>query len=162
MHQFNLWKHVLHSCSAAVTPIIRSETRFYRDEKGSRQIIDLTESIQSNLLEEIPVSLETFNSLSQVLKKTFLEGIDEGEREAIAFLYQNRQKNIFRFCSADLLAIKCLGVLGLSHHCLCMEELFERLHIKISTPHQYKVTHSKQLLKKMLSQGFSEAHLHKM
>lgn len=162
LHQFGLWNHVIHSCSAAITPIIRSETRFFRDEKGDRTVIDLTENIASGNLQEIDVSAEVFHSLSKVLKKTFLEGIDEGEREAIAFIYHNRNKSLFRFCSADLLAMKCLGVLGLSHQTMSMEELFEKLRIKTPLSHHYKQTHSKELLKRMLGQGFAEAHLHKI
>lgn len=161
LHSLSLWKHVIHSCSAAVTPIIRREAHFYKDEMGSRRVIDLIEDIKNKRLEEIEVSLATFHSLTDVLKKSFLEGIDEGEREAIAFLFQNRHKNLFRFCSADMLAIKCLGVLGLSHLGISMEELLGEIKIKPNLSVRYKQTHSKELLKRMLAQGFQEAHLHK-
>jgi len=161
LHSHSLWKHVIHSCNAAVTPIIRREARYYNNERGNRNVIDLIEDIKNKRLEEIEVSMEIFQSLSNVLKKTFLEGIDEGEREAISFLYQNRKKNLFRFCSADMLAIKCLGVLGMSHLGISMEELFEKINLKPDLSTRYKQTHSKELLKRMLAQGFQESHLHK-
>lgn len=161
LHSLSLWKRVTHSCCAAVTPIIRREAKFYKDEAGNRNVIDLIEDIKNKRLEEIEVSLTTFHSLGDVLKKSFLEGIDEGEREAISFLYQNRHKNLFRFCSADMLAIKCLGVLGLSHLGISMEELFEKIKLKPDLSVRYKQTHSKELLKRMLAQGFQESHLHK-
>ncbi len=160
LHQFSL-KAVIHACHAAVTPIIRRECRFYKDEQGQKKSIDLSKDISDQKIEEIPIPLEIFNSFHRVLKDPFLEGIDEGEREAIAFLYTSKQKDPYLFCTADQLAIKCLGVLGLRRQGMSMQELFEKLKLKTNLPNRYLQTRSKQHFEKMLNEGFQESHLHK-
>lgn len=156
LHQLALWKPVIHSCHIAITPIIRRESRFYKDQQGQKKPIDLSQDIADQKVEEILVPLETFNSLQGVLNNFFLQGIDEGEREAIAFLYKNKQKDLYLFCTADMLAIKCLGVLGLRYQGISMQALLEKINNKAN-----KQTHSKQLFEKLLNEGFQEAHLHK-
>jgi hypothetical protein len=156
-HQNSQWGSVLNAYNTAVTPIIRRECRFYRDPQGEKKPIDLHKTIQENRLKEIPVSIQTFDHLPNVLKEPFLRGIDDGEREVIAWLYENRQNTPYRFCTADALAAKCLGVLGLRQHGISVQELLENAHIKSSVGHPL----SKQYFDKMLNEGFSEAAMHK-
>jgi hypothetical protein len=105
-HRFSIWKHVIHACQGAVTPIIKREVRFYKDLKGEKNPIDLSQYVQSQEIEEILVSQKEFVSLETVLHNFFLQSIDEGEREAIAFLYSNQKSNKYLFCTLDQLAIK--------------------------------------------------------
>lgn len=160
LHQNSLWKSVIHSGQIAITPIIRREVKFYRDKLGEKKPINLSEDIASKKIEEIEVSLETFTSLPMFLKDSILDGIDDGEREAIAFLHANKRKETYLFCTADQLAIKCLGVLGLSHFGISLQELLDSIKIKSHFLHK-DVTYCKTHFDKMLSEGFGERHLHK-
>jgi hypothetical protein len=162
LHKYSLWKQVIHACSAAITPIIKREVRFYIDGQGRKQQIDLHMDIQAKKIEEIVVSIEEFSSLEAILNNFFLQSIDAGEREVIAFLYHSQRKDEFLFCTADMLAIKCLGVLGLRYQGLSLQELFTKLHISINhLPSRYIQAHSKEVFERMLIEGFQEAHLHK-
>jgi len=107
-------------------------------------------------IEEISVSVEMYNALQNVLTASFLEGIDDGEREAIAFLYSTREGSAYLFCTGDRLAIKCLGILGLCG--ISLQELLEKLKIGADLHLQ---THSRALFEKMLSKGLQEVYLHK-
>jgi hypothetical protein len=155
LHQFSLWNPIIHACQAVVTPIIRHEVKFYKDAEGQKQPINLSKDIEDQKIEEISVSLEIYNALQHVLTASFLEGIDEGEREALAFLHSSRQSS-YLFCTGDLLAIKCLGVLGLKG--VSLQDLLEQF--KIGSNRHYK-NHSRELFEKMLNRGLVESHLHK-
>lgn len=161
LHRFSLWKQVTHACNAAVTPIIKREARFYKDEKGYKKPIELSQDIESQKVEEISVSLKDFSCLEDILNDFFLQSIDAGEKEAIAFLYNTRKSNQYLFCTADMLAIKCLGVLGLRYHGISLQELFEKLVIKSNSLGNSIQTHSKVLFERMLDEGFQESHLHR-
>jgi hypothetical protein len=161
LHRFSLWKQVTHACSAAITPIIKREARFYKDEQGCKKPIELSLDVESQKVEEIPVSLKDFSCLDTVLNDFFLQSIDAGEREAIAFLYNTRQSNQYLFCTADMLAIKCLGILGLKFHGISLQELFEKLAIKSNPLGNAIHNHSKELFDRMLNEGFQESHLYK-
>ncbi len=159
LHHYSIWEPIIHACRIAVTPIINREVRFYKDLQGQKQHINLSMHIHTQQIDEIPVSIGEFSHLEKELSIFFLKGIDEGEREAIAFLHSSKKKDDFLFCTADMLAIKCLGILGLRNHGLSMEELLEIscIHTQIPLPK----SRSKQLFKKMLAEGFQEMHLHK-
>lgn len=102
------------------------------------------------------VSIEDFLSLEGVLNDFFLLSIDEGEREAISFLYNTKQKNEFLFCTADLLAIKCLGVLGLRYLGISIQELFKKCNISSNLPSRYIQNHSKKILNECLLKGLQK------
>ncbi len=161
LHKFSLRKQVTHSCNAAITPIIKHEARFYRDEQGVKKPIELSQDIESKKVEEIPVSLKDFSCLDDILNNFFLKSIDDGEREAIAFLYNTRQSNEYLFCTADMHAIKCLGVLGLKFHGISLQELFEKLVIKSNPLGNSIHAHSKELFGRMVNEGFQESLLHR-
>ncbi len=161
LHKYSLWKQVVHSCQAAVTPIIVKETRFYKDEQGQKRQIDLRQNIETKTIEEILVTIDEFSSLDSILNEFFLQSIDEGEREVIAYLYNAKKKDEFLFCTADILAIKCLGVLGLRYQGLSMEGLFEILHMNTNISGRYNQTRSKKTFERMLNEGFQEANLHR-
>lgn len=161
LHKFSLWNQITHACNAAVTPIIKHEARFYKDEQGCKKSIELSRHGEPQMVEEIPVSLGDFASLNSILNDFFLQSIDAGEREAIGFLYNTRQTNQYLFCTADMLAIKCLGVLGLRYHGISLQELFDKLTINLNPLGNAIHTHSKKLFDRMLNEGFQESHLHK-
>jgi hypothetical protein len=159
-HHHSIWNQATQNCHVAVTPIIRREAKFYRDDKGQKISIDLDLEISSKKIEEIPVSIQVFSRLHTTLNRTFLAGIDQGEREAIAFLNASPRER-YLFCTADLLAIKCLGVLGLRNQGISVEGLLTMLKIKANLPPRYLQSHSKKVFERMLNEGFQEAHLHK-
>lgn len=147
LHRWNLWDAFAHAHSLAVTPIIQQETRFYRDQRGRKQSIN----IEASKVELIDTSLKDYSVLGKLLSTQFLFGIDDGEREAIGYLY-NQKGGHTRFCTADRLAIKCLGVLGLRHCAVSLESLLPSKKVLPS--------YSQNALEKGLVEGFQEAHLY--
>lgn len=156
LHSWSLWKRLTHACDIAITSIIKREAKFYKDEQGQKQAIDLNPEIEAGVIKEIEVSNQEALSLREVLKPAFLPSLDAGELEAIAFLHHARQKNQYRFCSADGLAIKSLGAIGLRHQSISLGEIFGELRINFNLPHRY----SKIFSEKMLVEGFRDSHLY--
>lgn len=148
LHRWNLWDAFSQTHSVAVTPIIREETRFYRDQGGRKRPINIKEP----LVTIIDTSIQDYTVLGKVLNPQFLFGIDDGEREAIGYIYNRKQGGHTRFCTADRLAVKCLGVLGLRHCSVSLESLLPSK--KILPPY------SQNALEKGLIEGFQEAHLY--
>ncbi len=156
LHAWSLWKRLNHACIIGVTSIIKREARFYKDGQGQKQSIVLKPDIEAGLIREIEVANKDVSSLGGVLNPNFLPSLDVGELETIAFLYCSNQKNQYHFCSADGLAIKCLGAIGLRQHAISLEDLFDQLRINFALPQKY----SKVFLKKMLGEGFRDSHLY--
>jgi len=127
----------------------------------NKKSINLIQDIESKKLEEISVSHTEFCSLNEILNDLFIHSIDAGEREAISFLYNARKSNQYQFCTADMLAIKCLGVLGLRFHGISLQELCEKLLIPTNCFGNSIHIHSKELFERMLSEGFQESHMHR-
>ena len=155
LHALSLWKRLTHACDIGITSIIKREARFYKNEEGQKQAIVLKPEIDAKI-REIEVSNEDILALGRALNSSFLPSLDDGELEAIAFLYCSKEKQRYRFCSADGLAIKCLGALGLRHHSISLEKLFEQLSINHNLPQRY----SNSFFEKMLGEGFRDSHLY--
>lgn len=156
LHSWSLWRRLTHACDIGVTSIIKREVKFYKDRQGQKRTIGLKTEVDAGLIREIEVSNEDVLSLGRTLSSSFLPSLDEGELEAIAFLYSSKRENQYRFCSADGLAIKCLGAIGLRHLSISLEELFEKQCINVKLPQRY----SKGFFEKMLGEGFRDSHLY--
>jgi len=157
LHNLELWSQVIHGCDAAIGSVIHGETRFYIDKKGNKKPINLAKQIAEKKIEIVCASLKDIAALSALLNDFFLDSIDAGEQEIIALIHSSQRKNEFLFCTADKLAIECLGILGLRYQGISLEELLQKLHI----PTKLRLSYSKQAFEKMLCEGFQEAHLHK-
>lgn len=147
---------MIHACDIAITSIIKREAKFYKDEQGQKQPIDLRPEIEAGLIKEVEVPDQEIFSFREILSPSFLPSLDAGELEAIAFLHQAKQNNQYRFCSADGLAIKSLGAIGLRHRSVSLGEVFEELRINFNLPPRY----SKVFFEKMLIEGFRDSHLY--
>lgn len=157
LHAWSLWKRLTHSCQIALSSVIKQEVRFYKDSQGQKLPIDLDPDIAANRIEVIEVPGDNVASLVATLNPAFLPALDEGELEAIAFLYSLRLKEPYYFCTADGLAIKCLGALGLRHCSLSLEALLQQVKISYSLPSRY----SKAYFDRMLQEGFRDVHLYR-
>lgn len=156
LHAWSLWMRLTHSCQIALSSVIKQEVRFYKDQQGQKQPIQLETDISTQRIEILEVSSDKVASLVSILNPAFLPALDEGELEAIAFLYSLRPKEPYYFCTADGLAIKCLGALGLRHCSLSLEALFTLVKINHPLPPRY----SKAYFDKMLQEGFRDSHLY--
>jgi len=156
LHSWTLWKRLTHNCEVGVSSIIRQESRFYKNAQGHKLPIDLQPDIEASKVLQIEVASEKMKALVKKLNPAFLPALDEGELEAIAFLFGLEPKDPYYFCTADGLAIKCLGALGLRNRSLSLEELFKQLRITYFLPPKY----SKAFFDKMLQEGFRDGHLY--
>lgn len=153
LHAWGKWKTLIHACNIGVTSIIKKETKYYKLQEKKRSI-DLNIDIKAGLIQEIEVSNGDLIRLREILNPPFSLSLDSGEQEAIAFIFG--VKRDFRFCSADGLAIKCLGALGLRNNSVSLEEVFEQKKINYKLPRQY----SKNFSESMLAEGLRESHLY--
>ena len=156
LHSWSLWKRLVQSCDIGVSPIIKQEAKFYKDNHEQKKTINLNPDIEAKRIHEIDVASASISSLVAKLSPSFLPALDDGELEAIGFLDSLQRKEPYYFCTADRLAIKCLGALGLRQRSLSLEELFIQHKIAHSLPQHY----SKSFFDKMLQEGFRDQCLY--
>lgn len=152
LHERDLWDRVVMGCVVCVGSIVRQEAYYH----SGNQAINLQPKIKAGQIQEESASIEELAFFRGLLSDAFLFGIDGGEKETLALLV-SRKRERYLFCTADALAIKCLGVLGFQDKGISMEFLLKTQRIKCDLHYSRK----EKCFKDCLVKGFVEATLYK-
>lgn len=156
-HENRYWLPLCNGYQVALpASIIENEVFFFDGGKGK---VGLKPSnwIRQGLVTRIDAEIADYAHLNGKLSKDFMNGIDPGEKEALAILISQKHGDYY-FTTADKAAAKALGVLGIGCKGLSVEELLKNLGNsvkKTNLPQQY----TKAWFQKCVSEGFGEQHL---
>lgn len=87
-------------------------------------------------IKEISATLAEMESLRGVFDKGFVQGLGDGELEALALIKSNRIGDAL-FCTADAAAIRALAMLGHSDLGISMEILLKKTGLQKSLDKQF-------------------------
>jgi hypothetical protein len=121
-HEIDIWPLLIKKCPIALTSAVQDESRFWVDHKGNHYSIDLNEDINNKKVVFLDVPLSSINILCKMFGPTYLDRMDIGETDSLAFLYENKDKDV-HICSSDSIVFKVLGSLGLREKGISLEEL---------------------------------------
>lgn len=110
-HELGLWKTLRSQRKVSLPTSIIDEVKFFTDRRGNHVDIDLRTEVAENLIAEIEVDIGAMAKLYADFSDDFVDSIDPGEQEALAFLYSNSNAG-YRFCSGDKRALAALGTIG--------------------------------------------------
>jgi len=128
--RINKLKSLFKNCKVYLTEIVYSEIKFYNDiETGEKKYICLESYIESKSLIIIKSMKLTKFYKSDILKKLIeIEKngveVDNGELEAIVFIFNNRK---YKLCTGDSGALKFLAYLYLQENAISLETIIGKV-----------------------------------
>ena len=126
LHAAGLWQLVTTAYQIIVPSIIAHEAQFYVDQQGDRNPIDLQAQVQARQIEEMSASLDDLAALQQCFHPDRLEGLHDGEQEALALVLSGTFVG-GHFCSGDRAAIRALAALGLESQGVSLETALQEI-----------------------------------
>jgi hypothetical protein len=150
-HQEGIWLPLTEAFEIIVPSIIaRDEVFFYSEKEGSiPKEINLPDLTAKGKITELMATVDELKNLSGFFDPVFIEGLHDGESEALAILLSGRTKEAY-FCSSDAKAIQALAMIGLSEQGVSFEELIKASGLTRPLPGQH---YSENYFKKMIKLG---------
>jgi hypothetical protein len=136
-HRLGIWNHLLSQFSVFIPGyILDNEVQYFKSKGGSKIAIDLTSNTKNLKVHRLDAEPTDFAKLYQEFNQVFVDGIDNGEKEALALLNSGRYPE-HKFCTSDGAAIKALSVLNLSFQGISLEELLQQSGKKYDLKHNF-------------------------
>ena len=148
-HELEIWDSLLHKVPVLIpSTIIHNET-FYFHARGSgkRKAIILSGQIASGEIGEAAATAADMQTLRDLFDRPTFEGLDPGEREALALLNSGKLTETL-FCTCDIAAIRALALMAHSESGISLENLLKRVGLQRSLAAQYTEHFSQQHLKR--------------
>ena len=133
------WQAFIDAHNVGIPGVVATDEALYVDIGGIRRtsIVDsIAESIRNRIIQRFDADLQEMALMDQILDDLVLEGIHDGEHEALALMLTPALQN-YNWCCSDGLAYKAAGMLELSERCVCLNEELRSIGQGCSLPHEY-------------------------
>jgi len=150
LFKLGIWDKVVTQCDIRLARIVVEEAHFYETDEGERVDFDLAPYVaaaQVHVFDVMPSDLVRFR---RTFKTLFLEQMDPGETESLAWLLANPSEP--HLCSADAIVFRVLGALGLAERGISLEEVLSQIGLGHALPHQF----SRKFRDRWTKKGFEE------
>ena len=121
LHRLGLWEVVVEGCEILLARTVVEESKYFETRDGRQERIDLGRAIESEQLTVVEVDLGVVRQFRERFTRTFLERLDPGELESLAYLVE--VDKACRISSADAIVWRTLGALALGEQGLSLEEI---------------------------------------
>ena len=138
-HEFGVWDKLVERCSITITrTVVEDEVRYWTDDKGMCHVIDLDKHIQEGKISCVDVPLSLVDKFCKKFGPAYLDQMDPGEAESLAFLYYSDEE--WRIASGDGIVFRSLGCLALSEHGISLEEIIQKIGLTCDVSQKYQFT----------------------
>ncbi len=121
-YKLGIWEKLIDAVKIITPSIIVKEEALFFIKKKKREAINLPSLINRGKIKELSASAEDLKALLDIFDRVFIEGLHEGESEALSLIKENKIEDAL-FCSSDALAIQALAMIDCSHSGISMEKL---------------------------------------
>lgn len=129
LYEFGIWDKFIAVCDVHLPGTVVSEASFYK--KGMEcQDIDLSDDIKQGRVQVFDVDLGKIKAFRELFQSPYIDGLDDGETEALAYLYES--KELLQICSGDAIVYRVLGLLNRSHQGISLEEILKQVGLQRS------------------------------
>ena len=136
-HELSIWSQLTEKCTITITrTVVDDEAYYWRDKQGIPHTIDLNRYIEEEKINCIDVPLAQVDSFRQKFGPTYLDRLDPGEADSLAFLYYSQEK--WLICSADGIVFKALGCLRLGEQGISLEKILQQIGLTRELDEQHK------------------------
>lgn len=155
LHERGLWDRFIQRCSVTLTSTVVQESKFWEDEQGVQYPIDLTADIDSQKIQTVDVDLKVIQDFSKKYGPVYLDRLDPGEADSLAFLMTSREEWIIS--SADEIVFKVLGLEGRTEQGLSLEEILDKIGLTQSNlKRQYRKAFRESAIRKGQYDGITD------
>lgn len=149
LHELGIWETILDRCEVVLAETVVSESKFYT--KGDHDVrITWDAQIAAKQVRVVSVPIDVLQRFRSRFKGPFLERLDAGEAESLAYLCEVDSSALI--ASADLIVWRVLGALGMRDQGLSLEEVLAKLGLGRKLDYQF--THAAR--DEWTSKGFAE------
>jgi hypothetical protein len=146
IHRLGIWEQITKRNKVYISStILRKEVYFYEDEHGEPHTINLVKDVEINF-QEVSTDVVSIQLFIKQFDRNIQDELHAGELEALSIIQNDRS---LRFCTSDKMAIKAIGIIGLSSQGISFEELLKTSGITKKLEHK----HTKEYFKKYLIEG---------
>lgn len=151
LHELGIWDKVIEQCDIYLSgTVIDLEAKYWEDKNEIRHTIDLTNCLSKGVIKRFDLDSSEIEGFRQKYGAMYIEKLDPGEAESLAFLFREQEKYII--CSSDGIVYRLLGAEFASDRGLSLEEILIRIGLQRSLPHQF----TKEFRERYSDQGFKE------
>jgi hypothetical protein len=135
LHELKLWDPIVERCDVFVAETVVREAQYFEGDAG-HEAIDLTSYIESKRITSVGMTGSDVAKFRDGFSSDYLERIDPGEAESLAFLLSSNDP--CQICSADAIVYRILGRLNRGEQGISLEEILHRTGLSTAVPHQYR------------------------
>lgn len=129
LHEFGIWAKLIDVCDVHLPGTVVGEADFYEAD-GERQDIDLSADIEQERVQVFNVELAKIKAFRDQFDLRYVDGLDDGETEALAYLCDS--KETFLISSGDAIVYRVLGRLNRSDQGISLEEILKHVGLQRS------------------------------
>lgn len=157
-HRLDIWKHIISQFEVVIPSyILDNEVKYFKSAGGDSTSIDLAANEKAEQIKREIAVPDDFKKLYTEFKSVFVDGLDAGEKEALALLYSGRFPE-HRFCTGDGAAIKALSVTQLQFQGVSFESLMKESGKAITN---FSKHFREDFFKKNIAAGQTERDIHR-
>jgi hypothetical protein len=150
LFKYSLWDRVVAACDLHVSETVVGEAHFFEDDAGTRHDFDLGPYIADGRIKQFTVSAVDVKSFVATFGLDYIEKLDAGEAESLAYLEQATDEH--SICSADAIVFRVLGNLDRGHQGASLQEVLDKLGLQRRLPQQF----TKATRERWTNQGVTE------
>lgn len=149
LHRLGLWEQVVEHCDVLLARAVLGESKYY-DDGESHVRIDLKPDIAEGRIRIVDVKLAQLAAFQRRFQPTFLERLDAGEAESLAYMTEVDTGCIIT--SADKIVWRTLGALRIGEDGISLEEILGRIGLGRRVGNEF----SKSYRQEWTQRGFEE------
>jgi len=135
-HEIGIWEKLITKCRITVAQTVaEEEVLYWEDDNHNRHSIDLCASAEEKEIDCVEASVSQVDDFRRKFGVTYLERMDPGETESIAFLFTADKE--WLFSTGDRFAYKVLAQVGLGGRGISLEEILEQVGLKHCVAYPY-------------------------
>lgn len=146
-----LWDQIIARCDIHLARTVVDEAHFFVDDKGDRQIIDLSAHIDSKAITVFELMPSDLTDLRAKFGAGYFEKLDPGETESLAYLLRSGDDGLI--CSADKIVYRVLGNLHRSEQGVSLEEVLAQTGLGRKLAREFSREYREQWTQKGFQEG---------
>ena len=151
LFRLGIWDRVVDRCDIHLGETVKREVQYWQDDEGERHDIDLTPYEDSGRIATFDVSLADLDAFTSRFGLVYLEKLDAGETEALAYMLNSAEK--YQLCSADKITYRVLGALSREEHGVSLEEVLGQVGLGRHLQGQFSRAYREHWTRKGFEQG---------
>ena len=124
LHEFGLWSRLIAACDVHLPRTVVGEADYY-EQDGEKRVIDLRPEIDQRRIQIFDVPLPDIIAFRNRFDPLYVDGLDPGESEALAYLCN--RADTCKISSGDAIVYRVLGRLNRSDQGISLEEILQSI-----------------------------------